>query len=595
MNGNWPLFPYWMTGTSGRMPLNQAGPPASYGAYPPSASPNAQTANIGWPNPYMYALFGQPSPFNFLQPPPMLYGGFAPTQHVGQPTGAKATPHTGTALMQQHATPMAGPSREQDAPTEPRAWIAHNDNEAEEEEYYCGKRKQRVSTHDLEQQQLAEDHRCQCEEDRNIDCARQRAETAPIPKQILELQAQELADMHGSPDNAMTGALRDQLSMNQDLMHQCKELKKLLHKHQPSPEWEYQHSHKQYCNLCPYYGRGGFTTPRAREGPGFLRTRDSPSGRPMKQLADVVTAWPKRHQCLVDEDAHDEVLDLYDQRRFTGRVIDCHMTIEELIADLSHELPMMPLPNSSYLKHAIENQPMADVIEVKNSAVPSGMEWDNSFRGMYRPGFLYNPCTNIMYMDCEAVDATKALEEGMAVPIPPDMANRPNPRGFPMNVHKVQESVMFIHMHCPGWQAILWLLWEFQCIATSMIGWYCDLSMHEVMEIFKKDDQLHVLAQGLLHLYFIPIHPCFLRTGPGSIANGAGLPMPVNGSLDDWCWYTTHHFQPNGPNPTSGILMDASYCVSYASIWGMLLMQFLHPTTAKKYYTRHFMGIMFRP
>lgn len=57
----------------------------------------------------------------------MLYGGFAPTQHVGQPTGAETTLHTGeevpmaidqttdifavgTALTQQHATPMAGPS-----------------------------------------------------------------------------------------------------------------------------------------------------------------------------------------------------------------------------------------------------------------------------------------------------------------------------------------------------------------------------------------------------------------------------------------------------------------------------------------------------
>ncbi len=137
-----------------------------------------------------------------------------------------------------------------------------------------------------------------------------------------------------------------------------------------------------------------------------------------------------------------------------------------------------------------------------------------------------------------------------------------------MNVCEVHESIMFIHMCCPGWQAMLRLLWEFQQITTSMIGWYHDLAMHKVVEIFEKDDQLHVLAQGLLWLYFIPIHPHFLHTGPRSIANGAGLPTPVNRLLDDWCQYTAHHFRPNRPNPTSGILMDTSYHVSYASIWG---------------------------
>lgn len=115
--------------TSGGMPPNQAGPPVTYGAYPPLASLNAQTASIGWPNPYMYALFGQPLPFNFLQPPLMLYGGFAQTQHTGHLTGANTTPHTceevpmaidqttnifviGPAFTPQQVMPMAGSSRE---------------------------------------------------------------------------------------------------------------------------------------------------------------------------------------------------------------------------------------------------------------------------------------------------------------------------------------------------------------------------------------------------------------------------------------------------------------------------------------------------
>ncbi len=96
------------------------------------------------------------------------------------------------------------------------------------------------------------------------------------------------------------------------------------------------------------------------------------------------------------------------------------------------------------------------------------------------------------------MDTVKALEEGMTIPVLPDMANQPNPRGFPMNVCEVHESIMFIHMCCPGWQAMLRLLWEFQQITTSIIGWYHDLAMHKVVEIFEKDDQLHVLAQGLL-------------------------------------------------------------------------------------------------
>ncbi|PBK84588.1 hypothetical protein ARMGADRAFT_1037064 [Armillaria gallica] len=201
-----------------------------------------------------------------------------------------------------------------------------------------------------------------------------------------------------------------------------------------------------------------------------------------------------------------------------------------------------------------------------------------------------------MYTDCEAVEVSRLLANGVVVPVPLDMADRPNPRGFPMNVWEVQESATFVHMHRPGWQATLCLLWEFHWISTSVVMRYRDLSMHKIVEIVKKDDRLTVLVQGLPHPYFIPINPRYIRTGSGMMANGIGLAMLVNRTLDDWCQYTAHHFCPNGLNPTSGVMMDASYCISFASVWGMLLMRFLHPqSSAKKYYARYFAGIVYRP
>lgn len=306
------------------------------------------------------------------------------------------------------------------------------------------------------------------------------------------------------------------------------------------------------------------------------------------------------------------------------------MSLEERMAELSLELPAMPLPNGSYPRRAVANRPMADVIKgvggssdeegtdkrkpnlvqhgrkfverrncrlrhpgtlpswlqtISNTEAATGRERDNSFRGMYGPRFTHDPRTNIMHTDCEAVEASRLLAEGLVVPLPMGVADCPNPRGFPMNVREVQESATYVHMRRPGWQATLCLLWEFHRISTSLVMRYRDLSMHEMVEVFEKDDHLTILAQGLLRPYFIPIDPQYLRPRSGTAANGVGLSTPVNGTMDDWCQYTAHHFRPNGLNPTSGVMMDASYRVSYASVWGMLLMWFLHPqTSAKKYY-----------
>ncbi len=76
---------------------------------------------------------------------------------------------------------------------------------------------------------------------------------------------------------------------------------------------------------------------------------------------------------------------------------------------------------------------------------------------------------------------------------------------------------------------------------------------------------------------------------------GAGLPPPGNATLDNWCQYTAHHFHPGGVNSPNGITMDLSHRVSYASIWGMLMLRFLHPVDARNYYGWYLAGIAFRP
>ncbi len=83
--------------------------------------------------------------------------------------------------------------------------------------------------------------------------------------------------------------------------------------------------------------------------------------------------------------------------------------------------------------------------------------------------------------------------------------------------------------------------------------------------------------------------------GNGFVANGAGLMTLINGSLDDWCQHTAHHFCPGGQNPTRGIVMDTSFHVSFASVWGMLMLHFIHPTNAKNYYVWYLAGIIFHP
>ncbi len=97
---------------------------------------------------------------------------------------------------------------------------------------------------------------------------------------------------------------------------------------------------------------------------------------------------------------------------------------------------------------------------------------------------------------------------------------------------------------------------------------YQDLAMHKVIIQFEQDDYLLNLYDSQPHPYFVSLELRYCCTGNGSVASGAGLVAPINGSLDDWCQYTMHYFHPGGLNPMSGIIIDASHQVSYTSIGG---------------------------
>lgn len=158
-------------------------------------------------------------------------------------------------------------------------------------------------------------------------------------------------------------------------------------------------------------------------------------------------------------------------------------------------------------------------------------EQDNSFHRIFGPGFTYDPQTNMMYTDCEVVDVSCALADGVSVPTPSNLDCCPNLRGFSINICEVQESINHIHTRQPRWQMTLCLICEFHRISESVIMRYWDLAMHEVIEHFKWDGRLTGLQCGMPHPYFIPLDPWYWHTGNRSIANGAGLAAPVNGSM----------------------------------------------------------------
>ncbi|SJL05236.1 uncharacterized protein ARMOST_08602 [Armillaria ostoyae] len=163
--------------------------------------------------------------------------------------------------------------------------------------------------------------------------------------------------------------------MNLELVRQCNELEKLLHKCQPSPNWDHSPLQKQVRDSQNHQGDTRHQYNRDLdnflEGDGDFPPfrwawppQDREQGPPPQRGGTLHTRGRDiRHQRLPKEDLHDEDLDLYDQRQFAGIVEDLRMPLEERITELSRELPVMPLPDGSYPHCAKGNRPVTDIID----------------------------------------------------------------------------------------------------------------------------------------------------------------------------------------------------------------------------------------
>ncbi|PBK79063.1 hypothetical protein ARMGADRAFT_1041066 [Armillaria gallica] len=335
--------------------------------------------------------------------------------------------------------------------------------------------------------------------------------------------------------------------------------------------------------------------------------RDNTSHQP-RTIADLATPIPRHRTPITPMDKHDAHPDSYDQRRFGHIVGDTWMDIDERIEELSSGLPPMPRPDSTYPPRFISLQEMEEDLmskaldNVHDDKLPytpeqkakcfkewvkfhqkhtgrlptwlgrfcipglNSVERNNSFWGMYRPGFTYDHHQNIVYTDNKAVEAARALSNRQEFPIPHRM-------GF----WEVRESIHYIHNKAPHWQSVLGLLVEFHRITTSIIVRYRDLSMHDVIKQFHSDRRLTEVGNNLPAPPFVPIDLRYRCSGGGSSMSGAGLPPPGDATLDDWCQYAAHHFRPGGVNSPNGITMDLS------------------PYHTGNYYGQYLAGIAFRP
>lgn len=263
------------------------------------------------------------------------------------------------------------------------------------------KGKGRASHRELEDQRELDDlirHREEAREDeRRMEHARICMERAPIPQHVINMQARDFEEHQ--PDS-MASALHDQISRNVDLTCRCEELEKMLSKRQLSPDGCYSQSAKRQRDMRPYQfethrrmeaemddylaegkdyplphrqwrerGRGGFLGSQGRDSYPPSRGRDvRPDTRPVRQQVDIVTLVPTCNQRLPKEDKHDAMLDSYDQRRFGGIIPDERISLEERVADLSSDLPAMPLSNGSYPNIPRANRLIADLIEGEGSS-----------------------------------------------------------------------------------------------------------------------------------------------------------------------------------------------------------------------------------
>ncbi len=247
-----------------------------------------------------------------------------------------------------------------------------------------------------------------------------------------------------------------------------------------------------------------------------------------------------------------------------------------------------------------ESQPGRLPPSLPSVMIAGSLERDNGFWGMLGPGLLYVRKYNMVLANSEAVGAARALEGGRGFRPPSALEQRPNPRGFPMNIREMTRMVRDIRNRQPRWRNTLHLLAEFHRIASNVRLEYRDLSMQTAV-VRLDDEWADVRAQfdTMDPPDFVPLPQSCITSNTRNANHGTGLIRPVNGTIDQWCRYIAHHMHPGGRSTPSGIGMDTSFQVSIPHTWGYLLSMALSPENdhrgARSAYSRLFAGIVARP
>ncbi len=241
-------------------------------------------------------------------------------------------------------------------------------------------------------------------------------------------------------------------------------------------------------------GRGrGTWTGRGKDNTYHQRNRETrdyrdgqTTSRPPKLAPNALTRIPTRRLPMTPVEKHDLYLESYDERRFGNIIGDSRMTLENRVEELSAILPTMPRPDGTFPPRLLSWQDVGkdDNSEASddpyNDKLPYTKEqkqkrfklrlqlrlrqpgrlptWlgrfryanghyterDNSFWGMYGPGFTYDRRNNIIYADTEAVESARAFAAHAEYPLPNRMGARPNPRGFP-DVNLRSQGIYTVH------------------------------------------------------------------------------------------------------------------------------------------------------
>ncbi len=114
-------------------------------------------------------------------------------------------------------------------------------------------------------------------------------------------------------------------------------------------------------------------------------------------------------------------------------------------------------------------------------------ERDNTFWGMYGPGFIYLEHHNVMLTNNEIVDAACILDRSQSYWLLPGIHQRPNPCRFPIMPHEACHMVGEVRGYHPWWKDSLHLLGEFHHILSLVRLHHHNLTMQMVFDQFVGD------------------------------------------------------------------------------------------------------------